>query len=139
MKIPMVKKNILKHLCATIFLAFFVFTPFLSPVLADGITEVTKGLNTTAKKAFGDGIVSPANTLSSVPKTIGRVIGAVLAFLGLVFFLLMIYAGIKWMTARGDSGAVTTAKDTMEAAIIGLVITLAAYAITAFIGNQLTT
>lgn len=139
MKIPMIKKNILKHLCATIFLAFFVFMPVLGPVFADGIAEVTTGLNKTAGKAFGAGVTSGQNTLSSVPKTIGRVIGAVLAFLGLVFFLLMIYAGIKWMTARGDSGAVTTAKDTMEAAIIGLVITLAAYAITAFIGNQLTT
>lgn len=140
MKIPMVKKNILKHLCATIFLAFFVFMPVFGPVFAEeGIKSAAEGLRKTGKKAFDgvDGTGGPTSVTTSIPLLIGRIVGAVLAFLGLIFFLLMIYAGIKWMTARGDSGAVTTAKDTMEAAVIGLVITLAAYAITAFIGNQL--
>jgi len=60
---------------------------------------------------------------------IGKVINYALSFVGLIFFILVLYAGINWMTARGDSGKVDKAKDTLESAIIGLVIIIAAYAI----------
>jgi len=49
----------------------------------------------------------------------------------------MIYGGFIWMIARGNEGEVTKAKDLIQAAIIGLVVVLAAYAITQFIGQQL--
>jgi hypothetical protein len=42
------------------------------------------------------------------------------------------------MTARGDEEPITKAKDIIKAAIIGLVITVAAYSVTAFITGKLT-
>lgn len=68
---------------------------------------------------------------------IGSVIGIVLSFVGVIFLLLMIYAGISWMTASGNQEKVTKAKDLIINAIIGLIIVLAAYAITSFIGKRL--
>lgn len=70
---------------------------------------------------------------TSVPTIIGNVIGAGLSLVTVLFFILMIYAGIKWMLARGDEGKAKEALDTIVAAIIGIVVVLAAYAITNFV------
>ena len=40
-----------------------------------------------------------------------------------------------WMTAQGDSGQVTKAKDLLINALIGLIIITAAYSITTFVGT----
>lgn len=73
--------------------------------------------------------------------TIGEVVQmAIEGFLGLlavIFVILMILAGYNWMTAGGDEQKVTKAKDTIRAAIIGLVIIVAAYAITFFVFKYL--
>lgn len=69
---------------------------------------------------------------------IGDIIGAVLTFVGVLFLILVIYGGLLWMTARGNEQQIEKAKNLIGAAIIGLIIVLSAYAITAFIGTQLT-
>jgi predicted acyltransferase len=53
--------------------------------------------------------------------------------LGIIFVGLMVFTGYIWMTAQGDEQKVTKAKDTLQMAIIGLVIVLAAYSITYFV------
>jgi hypothetical protein len=56
-------------------------------------------------------------------------ISFVLSFLGVVFLILVIYGGITWMTSLGNEQKVTSAKNLLIAAIIGLIIVLLAYAI----------
>lgn len=68
---------------------------------------------------------------------VGSIIGIVLSFIGVLFLILMLYAGILWMTASGNDEKVKKAKDLIINAIIGLIIVSAAYAITAFIGERL--
>jgi cbb3-type cytochrome oxidase subunit 3 len=67
----------------------------------------------------------------------GQIVGAVLGFIGVIFLILMIFAGFTWMMSAGNEQTVDKAKNLITAAIIGLIIVLAAYAITAFIGNQI--
>lgn len=69
---------------------------------------------------------------------LGQLIGGILSFVGVLLLILIIYAGFMWMTAAGNTQKVDKAKDLIVSAIIGLIIILAAYAITAFIGRQLT-
>jgi len=57
--------------------------------------------------------------------------------LGIIFIILMIYAGYNWMTAQGEEEKVTKAKTTIQRAIIGLIIVVSAYAITAFVFKSL--
>ncbi|MBN2884443.1 hypothetical protein JXE04_00780 [Patescibacteria group bacterium] len=100
-------------------------------------TDPSYGLDASAKKidAFKDQVTTPnPNFLNT--KT-GNIIGIVLSFVGVIFLLLMIFAGLTWMTAAGNQEKITKAKDLMINAIIGLVIVMAAYAITAFVGDQL--
>ena len=40
-----------------------------------------------------------ANT--TVPELIGKIVGFVLSFVGAIFFLLILYAGLLWMIASG--------------------------------------
>ena len=66
----------------------------------------------------------------TVESVVARVITGGLALIAIVFLLLTLYAGLRWMTARGNAEFADKAKTTLEAAIIGLAITVAAYAIT---------
>ena len=68
---------------------------------------------------------------------VGTVISAVLGVLGVIFLVLTVYGGYIWMIARGDEAKVEKAKSTMTNSIIGLVIVLAAYAITYFVLSKI--
>ncbi|MBU4421769.1 pilin [Patescibacteria group bacterium] len=70
---------------------------------------------------------------TSLPDIIGSVIGYFLGFLGVLFLILMIYGGYLWMTSFGSAEKTKKAKDLIVDAVIGLVIVLAAYAITNFV------
>lgn len=72
-----------------------------------------------------------------IEKPLGAVIKGALALVGTIFFLLTIYAGILWMTARGKEEQLETSQKIITAAVIGLFITLAAYAITSFVTSRL--
>ena len=69
--------------------------------------------------------------------TVAIVIEAFLSLLGIIFLILIIWAGWRWMTAQGDEQKVTQAKDTIQRAIIGLIITISAYSITYFVLSRL--
>ncbi len=69
--------------------------------------------------------------------TIGTIISVFLSVLGVIFLILVIYAGFVWMTASGDPKAIEKAKGILTSAVIGLVIILLAYGITTFVINLL--
>lgn len=60
-------------------------------------------------------------------------VGAFLNVLGVVAFIIFIYAGFRWMTAGGRTPEVTKAKDMMKHAIVGLVIIMASYSIARYV------
>lgn len=68
---------------------------------------------------------------------IGTVISAALALIGAIFLVLMLYAGYHWLTARGEEEKVEKAKDTINRAVVGLIIVVGAYAIWQFIFTEL--
>lgn len=59
-----------------------------------------------------------------------------LTTIGSVFLALVVYAGYNLLTAGGEEDKVEKAKKTIQAAVIGLTITLAAYSITYFVGKS---
>jgi hypothetical protein len=48
---------------------------------------------------------------------------------GLLAVVMMMYGGVRWLTAGGDASGVTAAKERMQNAAVGLVLVLAAYVI----------
>ncbi|MDP3244635.1 MAG: pilin [bacterium] len=69
----------------------------------------------------------------------GKIIQGALVIMGTIFGILVIYGGYLWMQARGNEEYVKKAKGILEAAIIGIVIVMGAYAITAFIVDRVIT
>lgn len=74
---------------------------------------------------------------NALPIMIGKFIRIALGLLGIIFVILMVYAGFTWMTAAGDTKKVETAQGTIKRAIMGVIIVILAYAITSFVLNSL--
>lgn len=94
-------------------------------------TDKIRGGLTSAARPSG---LSETGDLYSL---IGGVINVVLGFLGILLFALFIYAGFLWMTAGGNTEQVQKAKGLITNAIIGLIITASAFAISDFVIGQL--
>lgn len=101
--------------------------------LAQGLEGGFNLVKDAAKIGYG------TETARPIEQIMGTIIQVFITLLGLIFLGLAIYAGYLWMTARGKDEQVQKAKDILEQSTIGIVIILAAYAITAFIVNRLTT
>jgi len=101
---------------------------FSKSVLAYDFAAST-GLDNTAKQTghYNQKLFGAGTTLEG---GISSILTTALSFLGVVFLLLMIFGGILWMTARGNEKTVDQAKNVIFDSIIGLVIIVAAYAIT---------
>ncbi|EKE07479.1 MAG: hypothetical protein ACD_18C00070G0001, partial [uncultured bacterium] len=99
---------------------------FSQDLLAANPASGNYGLDATANSA---GL--PMN--KDLPGVIGNILGSALSLISVLFFGLMIYGGITWMLARGKSENTQKALDTIIAAVIGIVVVLAAYAITNFV------
>jgi len=116
---------------------------FVPAARAQDVSDTISGLNQSANQvtAFKDQTTKPGGFFGSafLNTKIGQVVGLVLSFVGVVFLILMIYAGIKWMTAGGNENVISEAKSLLINAIIGIVIVFAAYAITSFLGTELLT
>lgn len=98
---------------------------------------------THAKKSLGDAgpnlqsVTAPTGiTETEVTNVFGNVVSFGLQMVGLFFFILTVYAGFRWMLSRGEEDKITKARDTLVGAVIGLVITVSAYAITSFINTR---
>lgn len=105
----------------------FVMTPALAQ-----ISPENTGLVESARQAgYGE-------TAVGLPDLIGRIINILIGLIGLILFLFILYGGIMWMTARGDSTKVEKAQGIILNAVIGVIVVLAAYAVTSFVINQFT-
>lgn len=123
-----------KIIFSSLFLFLFSFLAFFSINSCSALTpDPMTGLNQTAARTpLDQSVGSDANFFQTFA---GKLIGVVLSFVGVLFLILMIYAGITWMTAQGNDQQVTKAKDLLINSIIGLIIIFAAYAITVFVGK----
>lgn len=114
-----------------ILFATFLFSLCLAPIVhAQSLADEIGGQYTkSAAKAEMSKTVDPQIAIAGIIKE-------VLTVLGSIFLLLTVYAGYQLMSARGDEAKVEKAQKTIQAAVIGLTIVLAAYAITSFIGKS---
>ncbi len=116
--------------------SYFLFVSILKVENAFAYSfEGDSGIGETAHKT-GHDVITTAGDPSSL---IAMGINIFLGFLGIIFLILTIYAGFIWMTARGNSETVEKAKKTLSRSIIGLLVILAAFAITAFVMSVLQT
>jgi len=86
----------------------------------------------TLKNVGGGGGFETNPDEASTPIIIGTVVGAFLGFVGLIFIVLILIAGFKWMSANGNEEAIKKATGTIKNAIIGLIVALSAWSLWTF-------
>ncbi|GEM_PF-1323491 len=73
----------------------------------------------------------------TVNKLAIRVVSALLTFVGVLSFIMFVYAGINWMIFSGNETKITESKNTMLWAVIGLLVVFLSYAILSMIIDTL--
>ena len=106
---------------------------------AQSITDqANSGLQTAVDEAYGGG-----EKVTIGPDTFAgfliSIINSLLTFVGILFFILIIYAGYLWMTARGNEEQVSKAKKITREAVVGLLIIILARLLTEFLLTQIGT
>jgi len=128
MKLVNKKTNIVIILILISFLAVnFCFAALLNDETKQKVENQSKvagfyGYDTSGSDIFG---------------LIQIVINAFLSLIGVILLAYILYAGYNWMTAQGEEEKVTKAKDTLKRAIVGVIIIVAAYAISIFVMSRL--
>jgi len=81
---------------------------------------------------------SPNDTSSTaLSAKVGQIVTIALSLVGTIFFALTVYAGFLWMTASGNDEKVKKATDILKAALIGLILSLAAFSISVFVTSRI--
>lgn len=114
----------------------------LVPVLALGVAAVVPStqvaadcsdavsLSNGANCAQGDDQQADLFGSNGVFKTITNVL---LFVIGAISVIMLIIGGIRYTVSGGDSGAVTSAKNTILYAIVGIVVAILAFAVVNFV------
>jgi len=102
-----------------------VFLPY-TPILAQDF----------GYKTFSEGAGYSTDT-RDVYGIMDTIISTFLSIIAILLFALMMYGGMRWMTAEGNDDKVQKAKDIIQGGGIGLAIVLSAYGITYFIFSRL--
>lgn len=112
-------------------LSFLIFIPLFATQasLSDSFgSTLNKAANSSGYKIDG------SNNITAILST---VISVVLGLLGTIFIALILYGGVTWMLAEGNEQRVEKAGNIIRQAIIGLIVVIAAYAISYFLINTL--
>jgi len=127
------------------FLSLALFSLFIfsfSIVSAANLNDSFKttdgsNLNSVTNRAGFNTAVDATSTSGNLQILIGKIISTVLGILGVIFVILIIYGGILWMTGGDNEDQITQATTIIRNSVIGLIIVVAAYAISYFIINVL--
>ena len=120
------------------FITLVALTIFIVPgfVLAQSNTQPSNNLmNRLSNVGTAAGYNTTGNISISV--IVGLVIQALISLLGIVFIVLTILSGFKYMRANGNEEEVKKAMQSIKESVIGLVITLSAWTIWTFIFQRL--
>lgn len=106
-----------------------IFLPLAAQ--ADKLQDATNKLTVVTNGA--------GTTEGSLSTVVGDIISTALTLVGIIFLILMVYAGFLWMTARGAEDQIEKAKSIISAAVIGLVLIMSAYAISVLVTGSFST
>ena len=114
------KKNIIMTVLALVLSVstlFFAGTPVQAASCGSAKQCIDQGLSAS-------GTSSTPNSLSSVLTTVTNIL------------LFLMGAGFRYVTSQGDQTQMQSAKNTILYAVIGVVVSIAAYAIVSFVVTQ---
>lgn len=104
--------------------------PVLQPIDAYAQDRTIRG-GANAAGENTDQVDTDANGL------IATIVSTLLFIIGAIAVIMLIYGGFRYVTSGGDSSAVTSAKNTILYAVIGIVVAVLAWTIVRFVLDEL--
>ena len=123
-------KQHLATLLASLGLVFGMGFMLAAPVSAVNVFDSCNAAN-----AADSPVCKEANT-NSVNNPIQTIIGLLLFAIGTISVIMIIVGGIRYVISNGEASRIKSAKDTILYAVIGLIVSLLAYAIVNFVLTQ---
>ncbi|MBT3412597.1 MAG: hypothetical protein HN802_05800 [Candidatus Jacksonbacteria bacterium] len=112
-----------------------IATPAPALSQTDAVGQAKTDLLKVTAPGGPDDVVIVTGEKGEIYLIISRVINIVLGFIGLIVLIIIIVAGIEWMTSGGNADKISSAKKRMIAGVIGLAIILGAAVISNFAFN----
>lgn len=129
-------KRFTATLILTLFLLIAVYPALSSAQLFDGSLG-------DACSAVGAGDASGKcnptdleNSSTSLSTTLTNIVNVLSIIIGVAAVIMLIISGLRYITAAGDSGQITSAKHTFIYALVGLVIVALAQTLVKFVINR---
>jgi hypothetical protein len=126
------KKFLLIGLTALSLLIGVVALVHAEPALAAAKDEICAGVGAASG---GSGCSTPKDS-PTVNSVINTVINILSVFVGIVAVIMIIFAGFKYVTSGGDSSKISSAKNALIYAVVGLVVAALAQVIVRYVVNQ---
>ena len=112
-----------------------LFTTLFSLLLLPSVVFATNALQNMEKVGTKGGYLEA--TEITLAARIGFIINVFFSLLGIIFIVILLLAGYHYMMAQGDTTKTKTALASIRHAVIGLILTVGAYAIWIFIFSSL--
>lgn len=126
--------KILKRLVAIPIIALVLAVPAVSVMSAPAHAATAKE---EACKAINDGNGCDVQEAEgAINTTLSRVVDLFSVVVGVVAVIMIIAGGFKYVTSNGDSSQITSAKNTIIYAIVGLIIVAIAQILVRFVLTQ---
>jgi hypothetical protein len=100
--------------------------PVLHSFIADASTIITNSVNKACGSNCGN---------SNLGGVFGQVANALLYLTGALSVVMLIVGGLRYVTSNGNPKNITAAKDTIVYSLIGLVVSILAFAIITYVVN----
>jgi multisubunit Na+/H+ antiporter MnhB subunit len=97
----------------------------VSTVSANANSQILEGANRTGTQG--------GPTLEA---RVATITGVLLFVVGAISVIMIIVGGIKYVTSAGDASKITSAKNTIMYSVVGLILSILAYAIVNFVIRQ---
>lgn len=127
-------KNIMLTLAVSLFGIFAVAQPAPVGALFEGAKdEACKGANLSNS----DTDCKSGEATSKLDKTVQNIVNIITVIVGIIAVIMIIINGLKFITSNGDSNNVSSAKNGIIYAIVGLIIVALAQVIVRFVLDRI--
>ena len=120
-------------LLAAIMVTFVGSVPLVATTDA-GALSCTGGIDCASQ---GSGATGQSKVKGGLGGVLKAIVNILLYVLGAIAVIMIVIGGIRYTTSNGDQGQLTSAKNTILYAVVGLVIAVMAYAIVNFVLSAL--
>ena len=121
----------IKQIIRTAIATFVMVSALAVPVTVTGGELAHAAVPTSVKNGVNN--AKPEGASNDIVPFIKDVTNILLFLIGAVSVIVIIVGGLRYVTSAGDQNQITSAKNTIMYAVVGIVVAAAAYAIVNFV------